>query len=88
MKTFLKWFYALLATGISAAANGVTASIVAPESFNFTHAGWVKIGTLCGVNALLAIALYLKQSPLPGSLTDPGQGGVQSSGTLSTTKPD
>ncbi len=88
MKTFFKWIYGLLATGISAGASCVTAGVIAPESFNFSHAGLVKLGTLCAVNAILAVALYLKQSPLPGSLVDPAAGGIQASGTVSTHLPD
>jgi hypothetical protein len=65
MDTFFKWFYGLLSVSISAAASCVTAGVVAPESFNFSHAGLEKLGALCGVNAILAAALYLKQSPLP-----------------------
>ena len=64
MDTFLKWFVGLLSVIISSAASGVTAGIIAPESFNFSHAGLMKLGALCGVNALLAGANYLQKSPL------------------------
>jgi hypothetical protein len=69
MNTFLKWLYGLASAAIGAAANGVTATIVAPESFNFTGPGLAKLGTLCGVSALVAAAMYLKQSPLPAIQT-------------------
>ena len=69
MNTFLNWIYGLASAAIGAAAGGITAGIVAPESFNFSHAGLEKLGALCGVNALLAAALYLKQSPLPAIQT-------------------
>jgi tetrahydromethanopterin S-methyltransferase subunit C len=65
METFWKWFYGMLTVGISAAASGVTAAVVAPASFNFSHAGLIKLAELCGVNAMIAVAAYLKQSPLP-----------------------
>lgn len=61
------WLHSLLAAAISAAASGVTAAIVAPESFNFSGAGLEKLGTLCAANAILAVAMFLKQSPLPSS---------------------
>lgn len=61
------WLYSLVSAAIGAAASGVTAAIVAPESFNFTHAGIGKLASLCGVNALVAVATFLKQSPLPAS---------------------
>ena len=69
MNTILNWIYGLASAAIGAAAGGITAGIVAPESFNFSHAGLEKLGALCGVNALLAAALYLKQSPLPAIQT-------------------
>jgi hypothetical protein len=59
------WLHGLVAAAISSAASGITAAIVDPSAFNFTKSGLVKIGTLCGVNALIAVAAYLKQSPLP-----------------------
>lgn len=61
------WLYSLVSAAISAAASGVTLVIVAPESFNFSGAGLAKLGAVCGVNALIAVASYLKQSPLPGT---------------------
>lgn len=67
--TIKAWLHSLVAAAISAAASGVTAGIVAPESFNFTGPGLAKLGALCGVNALLAVAAFLKQSPLPTDAT-------------------
>ena len=69
MELFFKWLYGLASAAIGAAAGGITASVVAPESFNFSHAGLEKLGALCGVNALLAVAMYLKASPLPAIQT-------------------
>jgi len=63
--TLKAWIHSLVAAAISAAASGVTAGIVAPESFNFSGPGLQKLAALCGVNALLAVAAFLKQSPLP-----------------------
>ena len=59
------WLHSLVAAAVSAAASGVTAGVVAPESFNFSGPGLQKLAALCGVNALLAVAAFLKQSPLP-----------------------
>ena len=59
------WLHSLVAAAVSAAASGVTAGVVAPESFNFSGPGLQKLGALCAVNALLAVATFLKQSPLP-----------------------
>jgi hypothetical protein len=65
MNNWKTWFQSLFAAAISAAASGVTLVIVAPDSFNFSAAGLQKLATVCGVNALLSVATFLKQSPLP-----------------------
>lgn len=59
------WLKGLAAAAIGGAANGVTAIIVAPESFNL-QAGWKNLASMCAVSAVVSIALYLKQSPVPG----------------------
>ena len=59
------WVHGLAAAVISAAASGITLVIVDPNSFNFTASGLQHLGTVCGVQALIAAAAYLKQSPLP-----------------------
>jgi hypothetical protein len=71
--TMNPWFKALLAGCISGAANGVLTGLgacgIAPSLFNLQgHIGNVfeltGLATLFG--ALIGIACYLKQSPLPG----------------------
>jgi hypothetical protein len=59
-----KWFYGLFSTAISAAANTVVVMIVAPETFNIDE-GLSKVFTVAGISALVAVANYLRQSPLP-----------------------
>lgn len=59
------WIHGLVAAIISAAASGVTLVIVDPSAFNFSGSGLQHLGTVCGVQALIAAAAYLKQSPLP-----------------------
>ena len=66
MNSMKAWLHSLGAAAISAAASGVTAGIVDPQTFNFSHGGLLKLAELCGVNALIAVAAFLKQSPLPG----------------------
>ncbi len=65
-KTVLAWLYGLISAAIGAAANTVTVMIVAPETFNI-HEGLGKVFTIAGVSAIVAVAAYLKTSPLPGS---------------------
>jgi hypothetical protein len=39
--------------------------IVAPDTFNLQE-GLAKTAAIAGVSAIVAVANYLKQSPLPG----------------------
>lgn len=64
MESVSKWIKGLLSAVIGAAANGVTVVIVAPESFNL-ESGLPKLISVMAVSAILAAAMYLKQSPLP-----------------------
>jgi len=65
MGNWKNWAHGLGAAIIGAAASGVTSVIVDPATFNFTHAGILKLAQVCAVQSALAAALYLKQSPLP-----------------------
>ena len=58
------WLKGLSSAAIGAAAGAVPVVIVAPETFNLQE-GLPKLGVVCAVSALLAVANYLKNSPLP-----------------------
>ena len=58
------WLKGLISAVVGGAANAVTAVAVDPVSFNFGD-GLTKLGTMAGVGALFAGAMYLKKSPLP-----------------------
>lgn len=62
----MKWLQGLLAAGIGGAANSITVMVVDPLTFNFAE-GAGKVGTVALVSMAVAMAAYLKQSPLPGS---------------------
>lgn len=64
MGSVSKWIKGLASAIIGAAANGVTVVIAAPESFNLGE-GLPKLLSVMAVSAILAAAMYLKQSPLP-----------------------
>jgi UDP-N-acetylmuramyl pentapeptide phosphotransferase/UDP-N-acetylglucosamine-1-phosphate transferase len=64
------WIKGLISAAIGGAANAITATIVAPEAFNF-QAGLNKLLTMIAAGALLSAAMYLKQSPLPGAQLPP-----------------
>ena len=67
---FSKWIKGLISAAIGGAANAITVMIVDPTTFNFDE-GFGKIGMVALVSAIVAAAMYLKQSPLPnGSNTE------------------
>ncbi len=64
MNDWKKWAKGLASAFIGAAANSITVVIVDPVNFNpVTQTKKVLIVAL--VSGALAVALYLKQSPLP-----------------------
>ena len=62
--TWQTWLKGLLSAAIGAAANSITVVIVDPTNFNLTT-GIGKLGTVALVSAIVAMAMYLKSSPLP-----------------------
>lgn len=61
-----KWLKGLASAAIGGAVNGVPAAVIAPESFNLQEwQGVGKLGIMVLVGASLAVANYLKKSPLP-----------------------
>lgn len=60
-----KWLKGLVSAVIGGAANAITVMIVDPQAFNLQE-GAGKLGTVALVSAIVAAAMYLKQSPLPG----------------------
>lgn len=59
------WIKGILSAAIGGAANTIVAAGIAPDTFNFGD-GLPKLMMMAGAGALLAVANYLKQSPLPG----------------------
>ena len=59
------WIKGLVSAGIGGGANVVTTMVVAPEEFNL-DTGLPKVAAAAGIGALIAVANFLKQSPLPG----------------------
>ena len=60
----LRWIKGIISAAIGGAANSVSAIAIAPETFNFNE-GLNKLGLMAGIGAIVAVANYLKQSPLP-----------------------
>lgn len=60
-----KWVKGLISAAIGGAANAVTVMVVDPMAFNLND-GLGKLGSVALVSAIVAVAMYLKQSPVPG----------------------
>lgn len=60
------WVKGLVSAAVSSAAGSVTVVVVDPVTFNLQD-GLAKLGTVAAISALIAVANYLKQSPLPSA---------------------
>lgn len=59
-----KWLEGLLSAIIGGAGNSITVMAIDPAQFNFAE-GLPKLATVAGVSALLCMAAYLKEHPIP-----------------------
>lgn len=59
------WVHSIAAAAISSGANAVLVTVVSPSTFNLSGAGLAKLGELIVLSSVVAVALILKQSPLP-----------------------
>ena len=62
------WLRGLISALITGFTTAITTVVVAPETFNATPEGIQKTLIVAGVSAILSVANYLKQSPLPPAL--------------------
>ena len=60
--TWLKGLAAAVITGVS---NAFLASVVSPETFNFSPEGLKKLAMMLALSGAIGAATYLKQSPIP-----------------------
>jgi hypothetical protein len=74
------WLNSLIAAAIGGASNALLGAGLMPDTFNFSHQGWINIAKLAFCGAIVPVLTLLKQSPIPGSVTDPAPGGVQGAG--------
>lgn len=65
MKSFTLWFKGLLAAFISQFATAVCGVIALPSVFTLDKTGLVNVIKMGTPPALLAVFLYLKESPVP-----------------------
>mgnify|MGYP001554629127 CR=1 FL=1 len=59
------WLHSLVAAAIGGASNAALGAVAMPETFNFTHQGWLNLGKLAFMGAVVPVLTLLKQSPLP-----------------------
>ncbi len=59
------WLKGLASAVVGGAANSITVMIAAPDQFNLAE-GWKNLISVCAVSMIVAAAMYLKASPLPG----------------------
>ncbi len=67
MNSWSLWLKGAFVFVLSALITSVTTMSLAPEQFNFSKAGLIKVGSAALVIAVKALLLYLKQSPIPAS---------------------
>jgi len=59
------WLHSIVAAAIGGASNAALGAAAMPDTFNFTHQGWLNLGKLALMGALVPVLTLLKQSPLP-----------------------
>lgn len=65
------WFYGILGAIIGGAATAVTAMLVEPTVFNFNDIN--KLAQMAAGGAIINLAFYLKQSPIPPKEDEPNK---------------
>ncbi len=59
------YFHGLTAAAIAGAANSITVMVVDPVQFNLFQGGATKLCSVAIVSAIVSIAIYLREHPLP-----------------------
>jgi hypothetical protein len=59
------WLLGLVAAAVSAFATAASGFIALPTVFTLDRNGFMNMGKMAAVPALLAVFAYLKQSPVP-----------------------
>lgn len=75
------WIHGLAAAAVSGAASAVSGCVALPTVFTFDKNGVANMIKLAVPPAIIAVALYLKKSPVPAlTATVDDQGNVQVEG--------
>jgi hypothetical protein len=59
------WFHSLAAAAIGGGSSALLGALAMPDTFNFSHEGWIHLGKLGLIGMLIPVLTLLKQSPLP-----------------------
>jgi hypothetical protein len=66
------WIHSIAAAFIGAFATAGTGALTLPGVFNLSHDGLINFAKITLAPAIIAVFAVLKQSPLPGSVIQPG----------------
>ena len=65
--TWKAWLHSLVAGAIGGASNAMLGAVAMPDTFNFSHQGWLNLSKLALMGAVVPVLTLLKQSPLPSA---------------------
>ncbi len=66
MEKWKIWGKGLLSAVIGGAVSAVPLVVIEPVTFNLFQGGAKRLATVMATTALVAVAMYMKKSPLPG----------------------
>jgi Na+-driven multidrug efflux pump len=87
MSAIERWLYGLFSAAIGAAGGAIPLVIIAPSTFNMSGPGLWKLFEACAASALIAVGMFLKQSPLP-AMQETTETTTLTKTTTSTPAPD
>jgi uncharacterized membrane protein len=76
------WLHGLMAAAIGAFSSSITLIIVDPAKFNFSTDGFLSLGKVSLVAAILAVAGYLAKSPLPTNAANSSRDSLRKLGAV------
>ncbi len=65
--SWAQWLHAIIAAFIGGASGAAYAALIAPDTFNFSHAGIIKLSQMALLAGIVPVLAYLKQFPTPQS---------------------
>lgn len=59
------WLHSMVAGAIGGASSALVSALAAPDTFNFSHEGLVRLARVALLGGVVPVLMFLKQSPLP-----------------------